>query len=31
VQAGDEVRLEPGPRELSVLDMFRAKVQGKAF
>lgn len=31
VQAGDELRLEPGPRELSVLDMFRAKVQGKSF
>lgn len=29
VQAGDELRLEPGPRELRVLDLFRAKAQSK--
>jgi MOSC domain-containing protein YiiM len=31
VQAGDAVTLEPGPRELALLDLFRAKTSGKSF
>lgn len=31
VAAGDAFTLEPGPRELSLLDLFRAKTRGKAF
>jgi len=31
VQAGDEVVLEPGPRELRLSDMFRERTRAKAF
>lgn len=31
VAAGDAFTLEPGPRELSLLDLFRAKTRGKSF
>jgi MOSC domain-containing protein YiiM len=27
VQAGDDIRLEPGPRELSILELFRARAR----
>lgn len=29
VQAGDTVRLEPGPRELALSDLFRSKMSGR--
>lgn len=31
IQAGDEVTLEPGPRELSLADLFRSRTAGRHF
>ena len=31
VTAGDAFHIEPGPRELNLLELFRAKTRGKAF
>lgn len=31
IQAGDEVTLEPGPRELSLVDLFRSRTAGRHF